>query len=182
MTEQPNEATEPSIPDLGDAPPALPDEPCHRPAEDLHEPHQWEAPLDGPAHCPGWPTSGLVRHARRELSLIGEDQDVIDGLCKAVQAFADMGHSGGSAHFARSYLERLLRFQPLSDLTDDPAEWIDRHAEGKTPEPFWQSRRHPEAMSHDAGHTYWLVSERDAAGSMDTTPLHTSKPAVTHDR
>lgn len=35
----------------------------------------------------------LVDHARRELALLGEDQFVIDGLCRVVQAFADMGHS-----------------------------------------------------------------------------------------
>lgn len=119
--------------------------------------------------------SNLVAHARRELRIVGEDQDVIDGVCRVVQAFADMGHSGGSAHFTALYLDKLLRYQPLSDLTDEPAEWIDRHAEGMTTSPLWQSVRNSEAFSHDGGKTYYLLSEQEAAGDIATTPLHTSK-------
>ncbi|WP_399559367.1 hypothetical protein [Streptomyces chartreusis] len=121
------------------------------------------------------PESNLVAHARRELRIIGEDPDVVHGLCKVVQAFADMGHSGGSAHFAALYLDKLLRYQPLSELTDDPTEWIDRHAEGLFPTPFWQSKRNPEAMSTDGGKTYYLISEQEAAGDIATTPVHQSK-------
>lgn len=119
--------------------------------------------------------SNLVAHARRELRIVGEDQDVIDGVCRVVQAFADMGHSGGSAHFTALYLDKLLRYQPLSDLTDEPTEWIDRHAEGMTTSPLWQSARNSEAFSHDGGKTYYLLSEQEAAGDIATTPLHTSK-------
>ncbi|WP_327335081.1 hypothetical protein [Streptomyces anulatus] len=119
--------------------------------------------------------SNLVAHARCELRILGEDRDTIRGLCKVVQAFADMGHSGGSAPHAIAYLERLLRFQPLTDLTDDPAEWIDRHAEGMTPLPLWQSNRNSEAFSTDGGKTYYLLSEQQAAGDIATTPLHHSQ-------
>lgn len=121
--------------------------------------------------------SPLVHHARRELRIIGEDPATIRGLAKVVQAFADMGHSGTSAHFATQYLERLLRFKPLSELTTDPAEWIDRHAEGMTSTPLWQSVRNSEAFSTDGGQTYYLLSEQEAAGDIATTPLHRSKPA-----
>lgn len=121
--------------------------------------------------------SNLVAHARRELRILGEDRWVTNGLCRVVQAFADMGHSGGSAPHAITYLERLLKYQPLSDLTDDPSEWIDRHAEGLFPTPFWQSKRNPEAMSTDGGATYYLLSEQTASGDIATTPLHQSKPA-----
>ncbi|THA29226.1 hypothetical protein E6R18_25305 [Streptomyces sp. A1277] len=120
--------------------------------------------------------SNLVAHARRELIILEEDRDTIRGLCKVVQAFADMGHSGGSAPHAIAYLERLLRFQPLTDLTDDPAEWLDRHAEGRlNPVPLWQSTRNSEAFSTDGGKTYYLLSEQQAAGDIVTTPLHRSK-------
>jgi hypothetical protein len=128
-----------------------------------------------PPRTPRPEESNLVAHARRELRILGEDPDTIRGLCKVVQAFADMGHSGGSAHFASLYLDKLLRYQPLSELTDDPAEWIDRHAEGLTTSPLWQSKRNPEAFSTDAGKTYYLLSEQEAAGDMATTPLHRSK-------
>lgn len=118
--------------------------------------------------------SNLVTHARRELRLIGEDPDTISGLCKVVQAFADMGHSGSSAFFASQYVDKLLRYQPLSELTDDPAEWTDRHADGMSTVPLWQSVRNPEAFSTDAGVTYYLLSEQQAAGDIATTPLHRS--------
>jgi hypothetical protein len=113
--------------------------------------------------------SNLVAHARRELRLVGEDKDVIDGLCRVVQAFDDMGHSGTSAQYATLYLDKLLRFQPLSELTDNPHEWI-QHAED-----VWQSGRNPEVFSTDGGKTYTLLSERETAGGMVTTPLHHSK-------
>ena len=119
--------------------------------------------------------SNLVAHARRDLIILGEDRGTIRGICKVVQAFADMGHSGSSAHATTQYLERLLRFKPLTDLTDDPSEWIDRHAEGMTQSPLWQSRRNSEAFSTDGGKTYYLLSEQQAAGDIATTPLHQSK-------
>lgn len=121
------------------------------------------------------PESNLVAHARRELRILGEDPETIRGLCRVVQTFANMGHSGGSAPYAIAYLERLLRFQPLSDLTDDPDEWIDRHADGTTPIPLWQSNRNPEAFSTDGGKTYTLLSEQKATEDLATTPLHRSK-------
>lgn len=119
--------------------------------------------------------SNLVNHARRELRIIGEDPETARGIVRVVRAFADMGHSGSSAHHCAALLDRLLRFQPLTDLTDDPDEWIDRHAEGLTPTPLWQSERNSEAFSTDGGKTYTLLSEQEAAGDIATTPLHHSK-------
>lgn len=116
--------------------------------------------------------SNLVEHAKRELALLGEDHDTIDGILKVVQAFADCRHSGGSAPFAIACLEHLLRFKPLTALTDDPAEWLDRTE--MSGYPLWQSARNSEAMSEDGGKTFWLVSEREAGGSLESTPLHTA--------
>jgi len=120
------------------------------------------------------PESNLVAHARHELRILGEDPDTIRGIIGIVQAFADMGHSGTSAAHCLAYLDKLLRFQPLTDLTDDPNEWIDRKAEGMTPTPLWQSKRYSEAFSTDGGKTYTLLSEQEAAGDIATTPLHRS--------
>lgn len=128
-----------------------------------------------PSPKPRREESPLVTHARRELRILGEDPTTIRGLARVVQAFADMGHSGSSAHHCAAYLDKLLRYQPLSDLTDDPGEWIDRHAEGMTPTPLWQSKRNSEAFSTDGGKTYYLLSEQEAAGDIATTPLHRSK-------
>ena len=80
--------------------------------------------------------SGLVDHAIRELALIGEDEWMTEGIVKVMRAFSEGGHSGGSAFHAIPIIEKLLRYEPLSDLTD-----------------------------------------REAAGSEETTPLHRSVTA-----
>lgn len=124
--------------------------------------------------------SNLVDHARRELELSGqlaEDPVYAGTLLAAVAAFNAYGHSGASAEMARHQLHTLLGYGVLAPLTSDPAEWEDRSEISSTP--MWQSRRDPSAFSADGGRTYWLLAERDAAGSMETTPLHT---AVDHTR
>lgn len=113
--------------------------------------------------------SNLVDHARRELELIGEEPATIDGYLKVVQAFADMGHSGGSASVAIPVLHELFQYKNLRPLTDSPGEWVDH---GNS---LWQNTRNGEAFSSDGGKTYWLLSER--AASLEVTPLHRSEPA-----
>lgn len=135
-----------------------------------------------PSPKPRTEESNLVIHARRELRLIGEDPQTIASLCRVVRAFADIRPSGSQAACYTQYLERLLRFDPLSELTDNPAEWIDRHAEGMTTRPLWQSVRNTEAFSTDGGKTYYLLSEQEAAGDIATTPLHHSKTAARDDQ
>lgn len=117
--------------------------------------------------------SNLVDHARRELALIGEDDWLTEGLCKVIAAFAEMGHSGFSAEHSTVVLEKLLRYQPLSPITDDPAEWMDR-AQEMGGEPFWQNIRDSRAMSRDGGKTYTFVDERPP-DSESGQPVHHSK-------
>ena len=114
--------------------------------------------------------SNLVKHARRELELIGEEPETIAGYLAVVQAFADMGHSGGSASVAIPTLQALLQFQNLRPLTDDPAEWEDRSEVSGYP--VWQNSRNGQAFSEDGGKTYALLSESDDPA------LHTSVPAT----
>jgi hypothetical protein len=118
----------------------------------------------------------LVEHARRELALIGEDSDVADWMVSVVERYASYGHSGGSHSVRLPLLVALLNFEPLAPLTSSPDEWTDRSA--MSGYPLWQSVRNPKAMSQDGGKTYWLVDEREAAGSAETTPLHRSEPAA----
>jgi hypothetical protein len=117
--------------------------------------------------------SPLVAHARRELTLLGEDPWITEGLCKVVAAFAGMGHSGSSAIQCAAYLERLLRYQPLTAITDDPAEWEDRSE--MSGYPIWQNVRDSRAMSKDGGKTYTLVDEEPKT-SDSGQPVHTSQP------
>lgn len=101
--------------------------------------------------------SNLVQHARRELELCGqfaEDPAYAQSILAAVAAFASYGHSGGSAAAGVMQLGELLRFEALSPLTSDPAEW---HEAG---EGLWQNLRDSRAMSNDGGKTWWFVESR----------------------
>lgn len=123
--------------------------------------------------------SNLIDHANREFDLLGfpkptraemRSNDVPhtdDGWNMAIrrstmqiiEQFAKQGHSGGSAAQAISIVHRLLQFKPLSPLTDDPAEWHKVAEELTSGEDLWQSRRNPEAFSHDEGKTFYFVGQ-----------------------
>ena len=116
--------------------------------------------------------SNLVDHARRELAIIGEEPETIDGYLKVIQAFADMGHSGGSASVAISVIHALLQFKNLSPLTTHAADWFHHTAEAwGEPGGIWQNKRNGEAFSRDGGKTYYLLSERVDGGDV----VHNSK-------
>lgn len=118
--------------------------------------------------------SNLMIHARRELELLGEEPEIVDGYLKMIQIFVDMGHSGGSASIFIPTLNRLLWFKNLTPLTDDPDEWV-HHTEEVWGEPggVWQNVRNGEAFSDDGGKTYTLLSE-EAPTSESDKPKHHS--------
>lgn len=113
--------------------------------------------------------SNLVEHAKRELKLSGEtDEEYIAGILKVIQAFADAGHSGGSASVAIPTINELLQFHPLTPLTSNPAEW------NEVGDGVWQSVRNSEAFSTDVGVSYYLVSEMTPYYESD--PYHATEP------
>lgn len=70
----------------------------------------------------------LMAHAERELP--PDDGDAMNALMnrcllEVVLVFSTQGHSGFSAGFAISRLEKLLRFEPLGPLTGEPSEWTE---------------------------------------------------------
>lgn len=97
--------------------------------------------------------SPLVQHAKRELELIGEEQETIDWYLEVIQAFVSYGHSGGSASVTIPTINELLQFKNLSPLTNNPHEWI------QVAEKQWQNVRNPEAFSDDGGVTHYLLSD-----------------------
>jgi hypothetical protein len=118
--------------------------------------------------------SNLVDHARRELEIIGEDEDITDGILKMVQIFSDMDHSGASAFHTIGVLNQLLQFRNLAPLTDDPSEWMHISEQMWGGEGgIWQNTRNAEAFSNDGGKTYYLLSE--GGNDQHREPLHTSK-------
>lgn len=117
--------------------------------------------------------SNMVDHAKRELELIGEDETTIEGYLNVIQAFANMGHSGGSASIAIPVLHELLQQKNLSPLTDNSDEWmfIAEDVWG-TEGGVWQNRRNSEAFSNDGGKSYYLLSE--GGNDLRREPRHTS--------
>lgn len=97
--------------------------------------------------------SNLVDHARRELEILGcTEEDILD-IEKVIRAFADIGTSGSQASWMIPIINKLLMFQPLTPLTDEPDEWVEVGPN------VWQNSRNSEAFSEDNGRTYYLLSE-----------------------
>lgn len=102
----------------------------------------------------------LTEHAEREMRLAGlydEDADygatIPDAVMELVRTFEGKGHSGGSAMMTLAVLDRVLKYQILSPITDDPADWTDvTEAAGR---PMWQSTRDPAVFSEDGGATWY---------------------------
>ena len=101
-----------------------------------------------------------LEYAERELALIGMGADTKDEMNKAmhdhiilmVKTFADEGHSGMSAAYALSILKKLLAFEPLTPLTGEDSEWIDRSdISGK---PHWQNNRCSRVFKDEDGSCY----------------------------
>lgn len=80
--------------------------------------------------------SNLLLHARRELALLrgpdfdaeedGGMQDEMDRcILDVIKVFSEQGHSGMSAAYAISCIEKLLRFEPITPLTGADDEWND---------------------------------------------------------
>lgn len=95
----------------------------------------------------------LIEHARRELNLIKCDEPEKTALLKAVEGFATGGWSGGSVDWGIQTLVRLLQFQPLSDLSASPSEWVN------VGDNVWQSRRRPTTFSRDGGRTWYDIDD-----------------------
>lgn len=115
--------------------------------------------------------TALGDHAQAELTRIGAPDELKFPLIDMVGTFADL--SVDTQPLAREYLDKLLSFAALSQLTNDPAEWTQLNL-GDTQ--AWQSTRNPDAWSKDSSHaTYFLISELDGNG---TVTLHPTAPAT----
>ena len=88
---------------------------------------------------------GLVEYAKSELERIGKDEDGMQevmnrDILEIVEKFSEQGHSGFSASYALSVLDRLFRFKPISVLTGDEDEW-NKVSSGKDGVATYQNKR-----------------------------------------
>jgi hypothetical protein len=72
--------------------------------------------------------SKIIEYAKSELDRIPKDEDGMqemmnNDILEILEKFADQGHSGFSASYAISVLERLMRWKPISPLTGEEDEW-----------------------------------------------------------
>ncbi len=72
----------------------------------------------------------FVAWSEAELNRLNDDGDEMQArmnrhLLSMVKVFDDEGHSGFSASYAVSMLERLLRMKPVTPLTGEDDEWND---------------------------------------------------------
>lgn len=90
----------------------------------------------------------LFQHAKRELSLLGEDEDIIENYLDIIRVFQDQCHSGWSAGIFIPTLLKLLNFENLTEITNDPIEWVE------VAENLWQNTRNAKLFSQTGGLTY----------------------------
>lgn len=132
-----------------------------------------------------------VEHAEYELKLAGynidkankkkridSSQDYADRVAQCVlellKVFSKQGHSGMSADFTIQLFNRLVKHKALTELTDNPDEWVDAVAEGYQEENStsarYQSKRDYSCFSYDLKTYYDMdaaennIYERDENG------------------
>jgi len=96
----------------------------------------------------------LLNYAKQELALLNKSGDEMQNqmdahICHMIEEFAEEGHSGFSAEYAISILEKLLRYRPLTPLTGEDDEWRDTFGDIK------QNIRFSEVFKHADGQAYW---------------------------
>lgn len=96
--------------------------------------------------------SDLSKHAIGELSLIKEDTKIILWYVSVIEAFNIMQLGPEATDHCIGTLNRLLRYENLAPLTDEPREWVQIGDE------LWQSIRNRDAFSNNGGTTYKLYS------------------------
>lgn len=106
--------------------------------------------------------SNLVKHARRELELLGNGPMIDDHVLEIVKIFSEQGHSGSSAAYTINLINRLLSFEELAPLTNNPDEWYFVF------DGMWQNRRNPAAFSTDGGKTYTVTTDREEVKQVHT--------------
>lgn len=108
----------------------------------------------------------LYNYAKSELDRIPKDKEgmqelVNQQILEIVKCFSEQGHSGFSGGYVISTLERLLKFKPLSSITDDPAEWEFSYKNGGI-SVFQNNRCSSVFMKKDACGNILEITDHDA--------------------
>lgn len=110
----------------------------------------------------------LGEHATAELTYQGVEDPEKSNIITIVGTFAEFTDEEIPDILAK--VQKLLCFQPLSQLTNDPAEWTLRD-DVVNGQQVWQSTRYPDAWTYDPTFAvYFLLSGHNGGTS---TPLNT---------
>ncbi len=112
--------------------------------------------------------TALGDHAIYELAYQGITGTDADNITTIVGTFANYTDPVEREAILQKVL-LLLQFKPLSDLTNEPAQWVDR-SPTIGGNPLWQSKRNPDAWSRDGGETYFYASQAGAPFQAITVP------------
>lgn len=99
--------------------------------------------------------SNLLKHAERELKLIGYDgKDEYDKMAKdailqLIETFAKQGHSGFSAHYVANMFHKLVKYETLSPLKGNDDEW--GNVSDMSGEMLFQNNRDSRVFKSDDG-------------------------------
>ena len=99
--------------------------------------------------------SNLLKHAERELKLIGYDgKDEYNNMAKAaimelLTTFANQGHSGFSANYIVNLFNKLAKYETLSPLKGNDDEWND--VSDMSGEMLFQNNRDGRVFKNDDG-------------------------------
>lgn len=112
--------------------------------------------------------TALGDHAIYELGYQGITGTDYDNIVNIVGTFANYTDPEERAAIQQK-VALLLGFKPLTPLTNEPAQWVERSSVlGGLQE--WQSKRDPDAWSHDGGLTYYYASETPAVHPAEDVP------------
>jgi len=104
--------------------------------------------------------TALGDHAIYELTYQGITGDDYDNIVNIVGTFANYTDVEEREAIMNKVMI-LLQFKPLTPLTNEAGQWVDRSStSGERPE--WQSKRDPDAWSHDGGQTFYYASKTGA--------------------
>lgn len=95
----------------------------------------------------------MKSYAELELARIPHDEDGLQSLMdkdilEIIEKFSEQNHSGFSANYALSILDRLLRFKPITPLLGGNEEWV------KVSDNRWQNKRCSSVFKNADGKAY----------------------------
>jgi hypothetical protein len=99
--------------------------------------------------------SAMSKHAIVELSLIKEEPKIVLWYVSILEAYNAMNLTEEASDHCLQTLNRLIRYENLAPLTNEPMEWV------KVADDLWQSIRNYDAFSNNGGETYKLYSENN---------------------